>query len=166
MANVSIDRLQLCEDAESNFQSEPQSLDNDELERICSQMVEHLNEREPNNYLEWHFGADDGNSYYLSFGRKDGERATEQLATANEKIAELEAENRQLKAQPHSQQGHSNGDFNALSKEAQDTAKGMIEHCINHGYCMGMDEGFDNFDQSVKHHFRIELEDFVGINND
>jgi len=56
--------------------------------------------------------------------------------------------------------------FDELSDEAQATAKMMIEHCINHGLCMGMDEGFDNFDQSVKHQFRIELESFVAANSD
>lgn len=31
--------------------------------------------------------------------------------------------------------------FDDLSPEAQETVKGMVEFCINAGYCMGMEEG-------------------------
>lgn len=49
-----------------------------------------------------------------------------------------------------------------LSDEAKEAAKSMIEFCINNGYCMGMDEGFIDFEQEHKHRFREELELFSG----
>jgi hypothetical protein len=33
--------------------------------------------------------------------------------------------------------------FDDLSPEAQETVKGMVEFCINAGYCMGMEQGRD-----------------------
>ena len=49
-------------------------------------------------------------------------------------------------------------EWDQLSDEAKEVAKGMIEFCINKGYCMGMDEGFK--DEDHKHDFRLELERF------
>ena len=57
--------------------------------------------------------------------------------------------------------------FSELSNEAQETAKGMIEFCIENGYCMGMDEGLtfkDDEGSSINgvQPFRAELEEFCG----
>lgn len=51
--------------------------------------------------------------------------------------------------------------FNKLSKDAQLTAVGMIEYCIEHGIGMGMDEGWTRDNQ--KRAFRKQLEDFVAM---
>lgn len=51
--------------------------------------------------------------------------------------------------------------FDNLSEEAQEVALGMIEYCINHGCCMGMDEGLD-LDTGKAQPFRRELEQLVG----
>jgi hypothetical protein len=53
-------------------------------------------------------------------------------------------------------------DFNHLSKEAQEVAKGMIEYCIEGGERMGMDEGFTK--DNRKRSFRKQLESFCGMN--
>jgi hypothetical protein len=50
--------------------------------------------------------------------------------------------------------------YDQLSEEAKSTIKVMVEHCINHGLCMGMDEGIACFDSGKKHEFRQELEAF------
>ena len=53
--------------------------------------------------------------------------------------------------------------FENLSEEAQATAKGMIEYCIENGLCMGMDEGLifnDDLDVTGSQPFRKELEAF------
>lgn len=47
-----------------------------------------------------------------------------------------------------------------LSEEAEESLKGMVEYCINHGIAMGQDEGFSSFEPENKHPFRIELERF------
>ena len=47
-------------------------------------------------------------------------------------------------------------DYENLSDEAKETLKGMAEFCINHGYCMGMDEGRD--ENGKKHGFVVEIE--------
>ncbi|MBF4374432.1 hypothetical protein [Vibrio anguillarum] len=54
--------------------------------------------------------------------------------------------------------------FDDLSEEAQQVLVGMVEHCINQGVCMGMDEGIECFDTNKKHSFREELEAFVNAN--
>jgi hypothetical protein len=54
--------------------------------------------------------------------------------------------------------------FHEMSKDAQETAKGMIEFCINNGYCMGMDEGWTKHDR--KRAFRKQLEEFSGMTAD
>jgi hypothetical protein len=51
--------------------------------------------------------------------------------------------------------------FDEMSKDAQETAKGMIEYCINNGYRLGMDEGFTKHDK--KRAFRKQLEAFCGM---
>lgn len=51
-------------------------------------------------------------------------------------------------------------DYDKLSNEAKETLKGMVEHCINHGIGMGMDEGYH--DDDSKREFRKELESFSG----
>lgn len=43
-----------------------------------------------------------------------------------------------------------------LSNTAKESLIAMLEHCLSHGICMGMDEGFDADDN--KQPFRIELE--------
>ncbi|RZD19704.1 hypothetical protein [Pseudoalteromonas sp. MEBiC 03485] len=59
--------------------------------------------------------------------------------------------------------------YDQLSDEAKETLKVMVEYCINHNLCMGMDEGFAQFgsdeQDEVKHHFRQELEAFCGFEN-
>jgi len=52
-------------------------------------------------------------------------------------------------------------DYNDLSEEAKSTVKEMVEFCINHGYRMGMDEGFAP--DGTKQKFREEIEFFSGI---
>lgn len=34
-----------------------------------------------------------------------------------------------------------NSPYNSLSDDAKSTLVGMVEFCVNQGYCMGMDEG-------------------------
>ena len=48
--------------------------------------------------------------------------------------------------------------YNELSKDAQETLKGMVEYCIENDYCMGMDKGFRKNGQ--KRSFRVQLEKF------
>lgn len=48
-----------------------------------------------------------------------------------------------------------------LSPEASSVVIGMIEHCLNHRVCMGMDEGFKSFDPDIEHDFVKELRTFV-----
>lgn len=57
-----------------------------------------------------------------------------------------------------------------ISQEAAEIAIGMIQSCLDHNDCMGMDGGYDydavdDYDEDPpKHHFRIELENaFYGI---
>lgn len=52
--------------------------------------------------------------------------------------------------------------YEHLSEEAKEVLKGMVEHCINLGYCMGMDEGIKDFDTQERQPFREELEKFCG----
>ncbi len=52
--------------------------------------------------------------------------------------------------------------YEDLSDEAKVDVKGMVEYCINHGVVMGMDEGYVDYEQKIKHPFRIELEKFSG----
>jgi len=53
-----------------------------------------------------------------------------------------------------------------LSYEAAEIAVGMIQHCIQSGQCMGMDEGFDESRKTRKKYpWRIELEQFVGLSD-
>lgn len=57
--------------------------------------------------------------------------------------------------------------YQQLSDEAKETLKGMVEFCIERGYCMGQDEGIKVFAEEgvkeVKHEFRNELESFCGM---
>jgi len=55
--------------------------------------------------------------------------------------------------------------FDELSPDAQETIIGMIEYCLNHGLCMGMDEGFLDIDNQTKHTFRAEIEQFISDKN-
>ena len=60
--------------------------------------------------------------------------------------------------------------FENLSEEAKECVMGMVEHCVNQGIYMGMDEGFEvlpeNGCKGKKHAFRKELEAFCGLNSD
>ena len=47
-----------------------------------------------------------------------------------------------------------------LSREAASTLRGMVEYCLNHRVCMGMDEGFKSFDPEEEHDFVKELRAF------
>jgi len=51
--------------------------------------------------------------------------------------------------------------YDQLSEEAQEALKNMVWACINHGICMGMDEGYH--DDDSKRAFREELEAFSGF---
>ncbi|WP_025126431.1 hypothetical protein [Pseudomonas sp. PH1b] len=44
-----------------------------------------------------------------------------------------------------------------LTPEAHSTMLGMVEHCLNVRACMGMDEGFKDFDTEEEHGFVKEL---------
>ena len=44
-----------------------------------------------------------------------------------------------------------------LSSEAYSVMLGMLEHCLNIRACMGMDEGFKDFDTEEEHDFVKEL---------
>ncbi|HHB1596529.1 hypothetical protein NB550_11580 [Vibrio parahaemolyticus] len=55
-------------------------------------------------------------------------------------------------------------DYESLSKEAKETLIAMVEHCLNSGLKMGMDEGIQCFETGKKHNFRTELEKFVKSN--
>jgi len=47
-----------------------------------------------------------------------------------------------------------------MSDDAKLTAKGMIEHCVDCGIGMGMDEGF-NLETGEAHDFLKELRKFI-----
>tara|TARA_R110000744_G_scaffold4726_1_gene16856 strand:+ start:274 stop:462 length:189 start_codon:yes stop_codon:yes gene_type:complete len=54
-------------------------------------------------------------------------------------------------------------DLSTISKEAQEVVEGMVHHCLNRSYCMGMDEGFksyEGYEDKHKHAFRLEIEKF------
>ena len=51
--------------------------------------------------------------------------------------------------------------FDSMSELAQETAKGMIEYCIECGWRMGQDEGYT--DSGRKRAFRNHLEVFCGM---
>lgn len=44
-----------------------------------------------------------------------------------------------------------------LSSEAYSVMLGMVDHCLNIRACMGMDEGFKDFDTEEEHDFVKEL---------
>lgn len=48
-----------------------------------------------------------------------------------------------------------------LSDDAKETVKEMVYYCVNHGCCMGMEEGID-LDTGEKMSVRKELEAFAG----
>lgn len=50
--------------------------------------------------------------------------------------------------------------YKDLSNEAKEVLKSMVSFCIDHGYKMGMDEGFKDLDTREKHEFREQLEEF------
>ena len=54
--------------------------------------------------------------------------------------------------------------YDDLSTEAKETLKGMVQYCIEHGFCMGMDEGLMQHpfhtEVEVRRGFRVELEMF------
>lgn len=50
--------------------------------------------------------------------------------------------------------------YDQLSDEVKEVLKSMVGFCINHGYKMGMDEGFIDYDKKKKHEFRKQLEAF------
>ena len=52
-------------------------------------------------------------------------------------------------------------EYDNMSDEAKETVKGMVEFCIKHGYCMGMNQGINESDNKEK--FRIELEAFSEV---
>jgi uncharacterized small protein (DUF1192 family) len=52
-------------------------------------------------------------------------------------------------------------ELTGLSAEAYSVLIGMVEHCINVRACMGMDEGFKDFDTEEEHDFVKELHAFV-----
>lgn len=49
--------------------------------------------------------------------------------------------------------------YEQLSREAKATIKGMIKHCLDSHYCMGMDGGFDENDEPNE--LRLELLNFI-----
>jgi hypothetical protein len=54
--------------------------------------------------------------------------------------------------------------YDKLSTEAKEVLVGMVEFCINRGYCMGQDEGLITFEEdTIKLHFRVELERFCKV---
>ncbi|OLS61851.1 Lar family restriction alleviation protein [Pseudomonas putida] len=53
--------------------------------------------------------------------------------------------------------------MHALGQEAYSTLVGMVEHCLNQRFCMGMDEGFKSFDPEDEHDFVKELHAFVAL---
>ncbi len=53
--------------------------------------------------------------------------------------------------------------FEDMSKDAQSTARGMIEYCIEQGFRMGMDEGLTK--NGRKRAFRRQLEAFCGMSD-
>lgn len=54
-----------------------------------------------------------------------------------------------------------NSAVHILSPEAYSTVIGMVEHCLNVRACMGMDEGFKDFDTEEEHDFVKEIRAFV-----
>jgi hypothetical protein len=52
-------------------------------------------------------------------------------------------------------------ELTGLSSEAYSVLIGMVEHCLNVRACMGMDEGFKDFDTEEEHDFVKELHAFV-----
>lgn len=61
--------------------------------------------------------------------------------------------------------------YENLSQEAKETLIGMVEFCINNGFCMGMDEGLDfdstdDLESRKPQPFRAELEKFVQYYNE
>lgn len=55
--------------------------------------------------------------------------------------------------------------FEDLSEQAKISALAMIEHCLENGIAMGMDEGFSDAMTHEKHDFRKELEKFIKVNS-
>ena len=53
-----------------------------------------------------------------------------------------------------------------LSAESYSVVIGMIEHCLNVRACMGMDEGFKDFDTEEEHDFVKEIRALVAKAND
>jgi hypothetical protein len=53
-----------------------------------------------------------------------------------------------------------------LSAESYSVVIGMVEHCLNVRACMGMDEGFKDFDTEEEHDFVKEIRAFVAKAND
>lgn len=53
--------------------------------------------------------------------------------------------------------------FDSLSDDAKESAVEMIRYCLNQGFCMGMDEGYDlETDEPLP--LRAELEEFTDSN--
>jgi len=51
-------------------------------------------------------------------------------------------------------------EYEKLTDEAKDVVKSMVKFCIEHGYCMGMDEGI-NLKTGKPHRFLYQLKKFV-----
>ena len=56
--------------------------------------------------------------------------------------------------------------FHDMSEDAKETAKGMVQFCIEKCLAMGMDEGIASDEPQVKHRFRVELEEFCSMNKE
>lgn len=54
--------------------------------------------------------------------------------------------------------------FENLSEEAQQTILGMIQHCVDSGIRMGMDEGLN--DDGSPNEERQEIENFLAANQE
>lgn len=50
--------------------------------------------------------------------------------------------------------------YEQLSDEAKEVLSGMVEFCLDHSYCMGMDEGV-NLETDIEHPFVTELRAFI-----
>ena len=52
-------------------------------------------------------------------------------------------------------------DVNKLTASSLEAIEGMIEHCLNHGIALGMDEGFD--DEGNSYGDRVIIEQAMGL---
>lgn len=75
------------------------TLNEEELNRISEQLIEHFEATDSENYNEWHFSCNNGRDYYLLVGVRQGVRPVEKLALADQKIETLTTENELLRRQ-------------------------------------------------------------------